>query len=245
MSDQREIAPKRTQVQWFLQGARNLASIPAMILMLAFVGFGGLTREAGLSTVEAVMLAVTVWALPSSVLVVGAILDGVPFYATVFAVMLSSVRLMPMTMSLIPLMKSEKTTTFHLVLASNFVAVTAWVYSMKKLPELPREARLTFFLGFGATLAAVNALITAISHTLATSFPPVMGVALVFLTPIYFLISMSEAASKNEEYLAIGLGFALGPVFHQIAPDTDLLWCGLVGGSLAYALSRFSNRGKV
>lgn len=224
--------------QWFWKGARSIVSLPALILMLAFIGFGSLAREAGLTVTEAMVLAVSTWALPSAVVLVGAILDEVPFYAAVFAVMLASVRLMPMTMSLIPIMRAEKTKSFHLVIASNFIAITAWVYAMKTLPTMPREVRLPFFLGFGVTLAVVNTVITGLSHMLATSFPAVIAAGLLFLTPTYFLISMSGAARNKSEHISIIFGLILGPVFHLITPNTDLLWCGLVGGTLAYFTAR-------
>ncbi|WP_343034028.1 hypothetical protein [Aurantimonas aggregata] len=34
---------------WALQGAKGIASAPALILITAFVGFAGLSREAGLT----------------------------------------------------------------------------------------------------------------------------------------------------------------------------------------------------
>lgn len=233
-----------TSFQWFMKGGRVLASIPAVILMMSFIGFGGLAAEAGLTTGQAMLLAFSTWALPSAVVVVGAIINDVPFYATVFAVVLASVRLMPMTMALIPILRSDNTKTWHLLVASNFVAITAWVYAMNRLPTMPREGRLPFFLGLGGSLAFVNMLITGLSHYFTTVLPPVAAAVLLFLTPIYFLVSMSQAARLKAEYLAIFLGLILGPAFHMITPDTDLLWCGLLGGTIAYFSGRFIDKPK-
>lgn len=237
-------AASLTSFQWFMKGMSVLASIPAFILMMSFVGFGGLAAEAGLTVGQAMLLAFTTWALPSAVVVAGAILNEVPFYATVFAVALASVRLMPMTMSLMPFLRTENTKTWHLVLASNFVAITAWVYAMSKLPSMPRAGRLPFFLGLGSSLAFVNMLITGISHSLSSDLPAVAAAALLFLTPIYFLVSMSQTARLNAEYLAILLGLVLGPVFHMVVPETDLLWCGLIGGTIAYFSGRHIDKPK-
>lgn len=231
-----------TTMQWVLRGMRQLLSLPAFILMISFFGFGGLTSEAGLTVGQAMFLAVTTWALPSAVVVAGAILNEVPFYATVFAVMLASVRLMPMTMSLIPILRTEDTRTWHLLLVSNFVAVTAWVYAMNRLPDMPRRGRLPFFAGLGTALALSSMMIAGISHSLAADIPPVASAALLFLMPIYFLVSMTQASKRNAEYLAIILGLVFGPVFHLITPDTDLLWCGLVAGTLAYGIGRLVER---
>lgn len=233
-----------TSLQWFFKGTKVLASVPAVILVMSFVGFGGLTAQAGMTAGEAMLLAVSTWALPSAVVVVGAIINKVPFYATVFAVILASVRLMPMTMALVPILRGPKTRTWHLLVASNFVAVTAWVFAMNRLPDLPREGRLPYFLGLGSTLAFVNMLVTGLSHSLSASLPPVAAASLQFLTPIYFLVSMSQAARLKTEYLAILLGLCLAPLLHVMVPETDLLWCGLIGGTIAYLAGKFLDRPK-
>lgn len=239
MSDNPKTSRSRSALSWYREGAKQIVSVPAFILMISFIGFGALTREAGLTVFDAMVLGLATWALPSAVVVVGAILAELPFYTTVFAVCLASIRLMPMTMALAPILKGSKVKTWHLLVASNFVAVTAWVYAMNRLPELEdRNARLPFFLGFGLTLAIVNTVIIGLSHTLVTTLPEIMAAGLLFLMPIYFLVSMTQAAKVPAEYLAIGLGLILGPTFHYLNPQTGLLLCGLIGGTLAYLIAR-------
>ncbi|MEM8837971.1 MAG: AzlC family ABC transporter permease [Pseudomonadota bacterium] len=229
-------------VIWFFRGTRNLFSIPAFILMMSFVGFGALAREAGLTVTETMVLAVSTWALPSAVVVVGSVLGEAPFYAAAFAVALASVRLMPMTMSIVPVMRGPKTKLWHLVFASNFIAITAWVYAMNRLPQMDRDARLPFFLGFGVSLAIVNTVITGVSHTLVTALPDALTAGLLFLTPIYFLVSMTQASRVPAEYWAIGLGLILGPAFFVLNSETALLFSGLIGGTIAYLISRYNRR---
>ena len=38
------------------------------------------------------------------------------------------------------------------------------------------------------------------------------------------------------------IGLALGPVFHQVAPEFDILYAGLVGGTLAFLADRVWKR---
>lgn len=223
---------------WFLKGASNVASLPALILIMSFVGFAALTVEAGLSVGQAMFLGISTWALPSAVLVAGAIINDVPFYATVIAVVLASIRLLPMTMALVPLLKSDKTKLSSLLLSAYFMAVTSWVFAMNKLPEIDRENRVPFFLGFALTLAMVVTITLGVAHSLVPNLPGPIAAGLIFLTPVYFLLSMTQAARIASEYWAIGFGLVLGPVFHLITPDTDLLWCGLIGGTISYGLGR-------
>jgi hypothetical protein len=54
-------------VHWFLKGARGIASLPAIILMSAFVGFCGFAVEAGIPLGETVFMTGMIWALPAKV----------------------------------------------------------------------------------------------------------------------------------------------------------------------------------
>lgn len=237
--------PLKPPRYWFLKGARHVASLPAIILIMSFIGFGALTVEAGLTVWQAMFLGLSTWALPSAVLVAGAIINDVPFYATVIAVTLASIRLLPMTMALVPVLKSDKTKLSSLFLAAYFMAVTSWVFAMNKLPEIPRENRVSFFLGFALTLATTVTIVLGFAHSLVPNLPAPIAAALIFLTPIYFLLSMTQAARITSEYWAIGFGLVLGPIFHLITPDTDLLWCGLIGGTLSYTIGRLVEHRKV
>ena len=183
-----------------LRGARAAVSIPALILTAAFVGYAGLARETGLTLVETLAMTGLVWALPSVVVLTGAMSTGMGLVPAAIAVALASVRLMPMTMALMPLVKVPgKTRNWLLLVASHFVAVTAWVYAMKNLPDLPREGRLPFFIGFGGSVTAFVFVMTGIAYLLVERLPDVVAGALLLLTPVYFLCSLWGAARLNAD----------------------------------------------
>lgn len=229
---------------WMLRGSRAAISIPALILSAAFVGYAGLARESGLSLPETLMLTGLVWALPSIVVLTGAISAGMGMIPAAIAVALASVRLMPMTMALMPLLRVEgKTRRWHLLVSSHFVAVTAWVFAMRNLEALPREGRLPFFFGFGASLTSFVFCVTGASYLLVERMPMMVAGALFMLTPVYFLCSLWGAARVAVDKAALLAGLALGPVFFLSFPGLDLLWTGLVGGTLAYLGTRFARRG--
>lgn len=228
---------------WYFRGVRAMVSIPALILTAAFIGYAGLARSSGLSLPETLLMAGLVWALPSIVVLTGALVSGLGLIPTAIAVALASVRLMPMTMALIPMMKEEGKSSKGLqLLASHFVAVTAWVYAMKNLPDLPRYARLPFFLGFGSGLTTFVTTITGIAYLMVEKMPPLVAAALLILTPIYFLCSLWGAARANTDKTAMIVGLVLGPIFHLIEPEMGLLWTGMVGGTLAYIATRLAER---
>ena len=94
-----------TALGWALRGMRSAVSIPALILTAAFVGYAGLARESGLTLDQTLLMTGLVWALPSIVVLTGAITGGMGMISAGLAVALASVRLMPMTMALMPLLR--------------------------------------------------------------------------------------------------------------------------------------------
>ncbi len=235
-------SPQPSALHWYLRGLAAVATVPAFVLMTAYVGFAGLARDAGVPAAEAAFMTATIWALPNQVVLVGAITGGASVLAAAAAVTLTAVRLMPMIVSLMPILRDENTPRWQLYSLSHFVAVTAWVVAMTRLPHLPRPARVPFFAGFATSLTIANVLITAIAHSAIGTLPAIAAGALAFLTPIYFLVSIFEASPTWSDRAAMLFGLALGPLFYIVVPDLDLLLTGVIGGSLAYILGRLRRR---
>jgi predicted branched-subunit amino acid permease len=79
---------------------------------------------------------------------------------------------------------------------------------------------------------------TLAGYYLAGSLPPVLSAGLLFLTPISFLISTTRNCRLISDWLALAFGIVLGPLMAALHLGLDLLWTGIVGGSLAYAIHR-------
>ena len=222
------------KLRWFLYGARGVLSVPALILMGSFVGFGVLCRESGLTVGQSMMMTATIWAMPSQVVLVGAISSGASLFVAALAVALSAVRLTPMTASWVPLVRGPGTSRMALLALSHFIAVTSWVWSAMRMPSVPPQARLTYYAGFTVTLSLVNLVITCVSFLLASAMPTLVGGALFFLTPIYFITALTAASRHLAERLAMPIGIVLGPLFFHVQIGLDLVWAGLFGGTVAY-----------
>ncbi|MFB2552158.1 AzlC family ABC transporter permease [Ensifer soli] len=227
-----------TGLSWFLRGVRGIASLPAIILMLSFVGFGAFASEAGVTMGQAVFMIGSVWALPSKVILIGSVMAGGNLAATFIAVTLSAVRLMPMVAALVPEIRTERTPTWLLLLVSHLIAITAWVFAMERVRDVPREHRVSFFAGFGTTLVLVNMVLVALVYNLVSAFPPIVAGCLFFLTPVYFLASIWTSARHPVIHVALAVGLVAGPVFYLLAPEFDILLAGLIGGTAAWAIER-------
>ena len=184
---------------------------------------------------QAVFMVGVIWALPGMVVLVGAVLSGVGLFAAAFAVALSSVRLTPMVVALVPELRGTRTSKLTLYLLAHFVAVTSWVIAMETIGNVPRDVRTSYYFGLGSILVVVNMAVVAIVFAIAATLPPVVAAGLFLLTPMYFLTSLWGSAREQAAHIAMVLGLVLGPVLHVFAPGFDLLGAGLIGGGLAYA----------
>ncbi|MFD1197064.1 AzlC family ABC transporter permease [Brucella gallinifaecis] len=227
-----------SHLRWFFRGTRRIVSVPAILLMSSFVGLSGLAIESGITVGQAVFMTLTIWALPAKVVLIGAISAGASIPAAALAVGLSSVRLMPMVVALLPELKGPKTRKLTLAALCHFVAVTAWVMAMEELRNVPRNMRTSYFAGIGTVLVGTNAIVVALVYLLSASFPPVVFAALFMLTPMYFLTSLWRSARERAGQVAMISGIVLLPVFHQFAPGYDLLMTGVVGGLISFAVHR-------
>ena len=101
------------------------------------------------------------------------------------------------------------------------------------------QARLPFMLGLGATFVGTMLVMMCVGFTLSSHLPPLLAACLVFLTPAYFLVGLLAGARERIDYLSIAGGAALFGLFHVAIPEFDLVLAGVIGGTLAFALSRW------
>lgn len=227
----------RPALPWVVRGWRAAHSFAGLILCLAFVGFGAFARDAGFTFWQVVGMGPLVWALPSCVVFVAAMTAGASLPAAAFAVALSAVRLLPMTVAIVPQMAAERVRRIWFYVAAHFIAVTGYVEAILRLPHVPADVRLSFFLGLGIGLMTNATAACALGYLAAGVFPAPVATGLVFVTPVYFLLSLFTAGALTER-IALALGFALLPLAHWIEPELDLLWAGLIAGTVAHVIGR-------
>ena len=233
-------------------GIRAASGLPSFMLMCSLIGVGGLCRDIGYPMGAGVLSTLTIWAGPGQMVLFGSIASGVSLPAVAIAVSLSSIRFIPMCMSILPLMRQEAvpatattpaipaTPTWLMLVLSHYVAVTAWVEGMRRLPLMPKEARIPFYLGFANTVLAAATIATGAGYYLIAQLPPALAAGLLFTSPIYFTVALAASARKAIDWLALGLGFAAAPLIAKVAPPgLDLLFGGVGMGTLAYCIHRF------
>jgi predicted branched-subunit amino acid permease len=222
---------------WF--GMRTAAtSVFAFVIVFTYIGYGALAHDYGLSVGWAALSTALQWAGPAQVILVTGLGAGTSLVELAVAVSLSSVRLLPIVVALLPLVKREDSRPWQLVIPAHFMAVSVWVEAMRHAPGLPREQRIPFCNGVGLALMLMGTVATAAGYYLQSVLPAIFGAAAMFITPISFLTSTARNARLLLEKAALALGLAIGPVLAFSRVEFDLLWTGIIGGTLAYVLHR-------
>ncbi len=128
------------------------------------------------------------------------------------------------------------------MLATHFIAVTLWVECFRLFPHVPRERRIAFTHGLGIGLCAVCLFATTLGYGLAANLPPLLGAAILLLTPLAFLLSTARNCRQLSDVLALVLGLALFPLVSLLHTGVDILISGISAGTIAYGVHRWRER---
>lgn len=156
------------------RGMKDALGIPAAVPAAGMVGFGALAYESGLDVLLAMVCTAGIWALPGQIALVEMYVAGAPGLLTVTAIMLTAARFLPMTLALVPVVRGPASSCVRLYGAAQLLAMTTWAWTMRHSIAMPREIRLSYYLGFAATCWAVSIAATALGYYLAGTFPPIV-----------------------------------------------------------------------
>jgi predicted branched-subunit amino acid permease len=224
----------------FFAGLRSaLTSVFFLVLAGTYIGMGALAHDFGFAPWWLAVSSILVWAAPAQVILISALGTGASLFEAALAVTLSAIRLFPMVVALLPLLRGPGTRTRDLLLPAHFTAVSMWVESLRLLPGMPHHRRIPFCNGLSVGYMGTAVVFGFVGYYLAAGLPVVLAATLLFLTPMSFLISTTNNARLMVDRLALGLGLVLGPLLTYLAVNLDLMWTGLIGGTLAYVVHRF------
>ena len=179
---------------------------------------------------------------PAQVILVTGLGPGSALFETAVAVSLSSVRLFPIVVALIPVVRQETTRLWQLLIPVHFMAISVWIESMRAAPRLARDQRIPFCNGVGLTLLSIGVVFTAVGYTIQALLPAVFAAGAMFMTPISFLFRRRATPRLLLDKLALALGITIGPAMAFSKVDFDLLWTGIIAGTLAYGAHRLQRR---
>ena len=223
----------------FLGGLRGGAtSIYMVVVVGSYVSIGALGHDLGFPLAWTVLTTLLVWAAPAQVILISALGAGAAPLEVALAVGLSSMRLLPMVVSLLPLVRTPATRTRDVLLTAHFTAISMWIEALRLIPKVPRAARIGFANGLGSSLMGAAVAATIAGYHLAQTLPGLLVAGLLFVSPMSFLMSALRNARITADWVALVAGLVLAPLLDWYGIGLDLMWTGIVGGSLAYAAQR-------
>jgi predicted branched-subunit amino acid permease len=221
----------------FWLGVKNGLVGPAPVLVAGMMGFGAMSHGVGLDPFFATFISLSVFALPGQVVFVEMVSVGASASAIAFAVAITSARFLTMTLTLFPQIPKELKEPPRL-LTVHLVAMSAWTYCMLEFPKLKNELRYGYFVGIGTICLLISLPATLIGYWLSDAVPIWVTYALLFVNPLFFLMSFTEVPIRSNQ-LAIVFGGVSSIYFFQYYPSNALLISGVGVGSLIYLIDFF------
>ena len=236
----------KTNLTSSLFGIRNALGVPALLLFSAMTGFGSLAQEQGLSLWISMLSTVLIWGMPGQVVHVELYGLGAPLIAVALGVAGANARFLPMTLSMMPLLRKAPHHRRWNYLLVHMISINTWAERMRKGDEIPVERRVAYFLGFSSTCMFAGVLGVIQGYLLLENMPKLVSLCLLFLVPIYFALIMSNT-TYPPCLLACALGCLSGPIFHQWTPEWGVGISGTIAGTTAFLLRNhipFAKSGK-
>ena len=233
----------QSSLRAFAWGMRSVATtVLTLVLFATYIGIGALAHDSHFSLGWVLASTALVWAGPAQIILISTLGSGATVVQAAIAVTVSAIRLFPMVVSVLPMLRTPQTKRRHLVLATHFIAVTLWVECFRLLPQVPRERRIAFTHGLGIGLCSVCLVATALGYGLAANLPQLFAAAILLLTPLAFLLSTARNCRQLADILALVLGLALFPLASMLHTGVDILISGVSAGTIAYGAHWWRSR---
>ena len=211
------------------------------MLIGTYVGIGALAHDYGFSLAWVMLSTVLIWAGPAQVILVSALGPGAAPVEVALAVGLCGVRLLPMVVALLPLMRGAADAQPRLCCCRRISPRSACGWSCSALlPTLPREQRRRGFcngLGIGFMLSAPHRQRhRLLSRRLAAAAADRRRSC--SSRRCRFWSRPRATAATLADGLALALGLVVSPLLVYAQIGLDLMWTGIIAGSAAYAVHR-------
>jgi len=202
-------------------------------------GFGSLARESGFSLGMALSTTAGIWGLPGQVAMAELHAAGVSTVFVILASSLANARFMPMAVSFIPLIREGVARFGWMFILVQMLSINSWAAGQRAFPEIIPKMRARYYVCFAIICMSAGLVGTATGYYGIGVMNRSAALGLIFLNPLFFAVLIAGTRVKPA-MVAILVGIPLGPILHMLSPDWGLLATGILGGSLAYWISRIT-----
>jgi predicted branched-subunit amino acid permease len=210
---------------------------PGLGTFAAMIGFGSLAGDSGTPIWAAVALTLGAWSMPGQIAFVDLFPESVAIGVLFAVVATANVRMLPLTIATIPLLRSRPGTHAAQFLLAQLNSVTSYVRIADYAADQPDVAeRLRFYTGFTTGTLVVGTAGTVVGFTLAGTLPPAGVQALVFVAPAYLLL-LTLRSPKAMVLASVALGCVLVPSFAAWLGNVGIVAGGVAAGTVAWVAS--------
>jgi predicted branched-subunit amino acid permease len=222
----------------FRTACREALGAPALAMAATFLAFGAAVQAAGLGLGWGLAAALLVYGMPGQMVLVAAV--GLPGGAlpAVLGAATANARFLPMAVALSPWLGGGSRRWWALP----FIAVTPWAMAMRRLPGLPAEQRLAWFLGFGLTSWLVAGSATILGFRIAPLLQGPVLALMLLVNPLYFTLILAHEVRVPPGRRAVIAGCCAAPLALLLPPAWGLLAAGILGGTLAFLWGQWRER---
>ena len=220
-------------LKYFFKGFKSIKGMdsPALALGASFLAIGALLKDIGFNVQQSFFSTFFTYALPGQLVMAESFLVGASLINIFVAVWLVNVRLYPMSVSLIPLLKDESQPRWKYYLSCHFLAVSSWLIMKNRYQSIDQKYRIDFWIGIGIGTWGTAILSTLVGYFLSEYLNKDMMIGLAIVNPVYFMCMMIGAIKNRSIGLSVLLGAILGPLFFLVSPEWSILYGGLLAGT--------------
>lgn len=222
----------------FRTACREALGAPALAMAATFLAFGAAVQAAGLGLGWGLAAALLVYGMPGQMVLVTAVSLPGGALPAVLGAAAANARFLPMAVALSPWLGGGVRRWWALP----FIAVTPWAMAMRRLPGLPAESRLAWFLGFGLTSWLVAGAATILGHAIAPLLQDPALALLLLVNPLYFALILASEMRASPSRRAVICGCGAAPLALLLPAAWGLLAAGLLGGTLAFLWGQWRER---
>ena len=112
----------------FAWGMRSVGStVLALVLFATYLGIGALAHDSRFSLGWVLASTALVWAGPAQIILISTLGSGATAVQAAIAVTVSAIRLFPMVVSVLPVLRTPTTTRRHRMLPAHIIPLPLWV----------------------------------------------------------------------------------------------------------------------
>lgn len=228
---------RKSNIRSVWLGARDSLGPPTLGIFAALSGYAVMAREAGLDLTATIVSVATIWTMPALMAYTELLVTGAAVWAFFVALLVISVRNLPMALSAIPIIRRKPGFRWHHLMMAQLLSPTAWVQVTTVGRTIEPADRAPYYLGFASTLLLAGLLGTWIGYTWAARLHPALGVSLLLFTPLYIIFTMMTSR-KRSSLLALLAGCMLVPPLMLYNAEFGLIAGGVTAGTIGFLLGR-------